>query len=199
MPASSDSTQVPFLKSALTVAIAAACLWAGGADAQRGGHGQSGGRPVAGSHGGGHGQWQGRHGGGRQWHGSHVNGGHRWHGGGQRWHGGGHRWRGHGYGHGHNWYPFAWGVGAGVALTYPWWGWGYPYGYYVYESPYYVERPVGVVIEERSFDAAPPRPASPGYRWYCPSPAGYHPDVRECSQGWLKVVPEDVQPGSPPG
>ena len=192
MRMSSESTQIPFLRSALTAALAVACLWAAGVDARQGGHGQSGGRPGVGSPGGGHGQWGGRHVGGGN--GRHVGGGNGWHGGGHRWHGGGHhghRW----HGHHHRWYGYpywypAWGVG--VALSYPWWGWGYPYDYYY-------ERPAGgVVFEERSFDAAPPRAASPEYLWYCPSPAGYHPDVTACTQPWLRVLPEDVPLNSPP-
>jgi hypothetical protein len=30
----------------------------------------------------------------------------------------------------------------------------------------------------------------PGYRYYCPTPAGFFPDVPSCSVAWLKVVPE---------
>lgn len=176
-------------KSLVSLALAAACLWAIDAGA-RNGHGQHGGnRPGAGAP---SGQWQGRH----------VGGGHgRWHGHGHRWHGHGHRW----HGHGGYWYPFAWGVGAGVALTYPWWGWGYPYGYYYpysYPYPYYgYERPVGVVIEERPVTATPlppPSDATSAFRWYCPSPAGYHPEIAECTQAWLRVLPPDAQTPSPP-
>lgn len=171
-------------KSAVALALAGACLFATEANA-RDGHGQFGGtRPVAASPAGG------------QWHGRHVRGdGHRWHGRhGHR----GHHWHGHHRHHRHHWHfhpGWAWGLGAGVALTYPWWGWGHPYGYYVYE------RPVGVVIDERPIDVTPlppPAEASPAFRWYCPSPAGYHPEIRECTQAWLKVLPPDAQPQSPP-
>ena len=44
----------------------------------------------------------------------------------------------------------------------------------------------------------PPAEASPAFRWYCPSPAGYHPEIRECTQAWLRVLPPDAQPQSPP-
>lgn len=132
---------------------------------------------------------EGRHGGGsRGWSGPG-----QWQGGpGHRWQGGGHRWSG-----GHRAFHPGWavGLGVGVGLTYPWWGgwghpYGYPYGYYVER----VERPVGVVLDVEP----PPVYDSPPYRWYCPSPPGYHPDVKECSQGWLKVLPEGAQPHSPP-
>ncbi len=36
----------------------------------------------------------------------------------------------------------------------------------------------------------------PGYRYYCRDPAGFYPDVPNCSTGWLKVMPDAaVQPG----
>ena len=171
------------LKSALPLALTAACLGAADADARRGGG--SGGGPGwsgGGRHGG---SWSGggRHGGG--WHGGGAHGG--------RWHGGGHGgWHGH-----RHWYPgLAWGVGAGVALTYPWWGWGwgYPYGGWGYPYDYY-----GVVANEPMVELpAPTTGETPAYRWYCPAPPGYHPDVAECTQEWLRVLPEGSVPHSPP-
>jgi hypothetical protein len=50
--------------------------------------------------------------------------------------------------------------------------------------------------------AAAPAPASAyieqqgqgGYWYYCTDPAGYHPYIQECPQGWMQVVP----PSGPP-
>jgi hypothetical protein len=185
----SGSSCAHLVKSALPLALAAACLWVADADARRGHGGSHGGSP---GWSGGHGGWHGRHAGGSgsRWHGR----GHGWHGG--RWHGA--RWHGGWYGPRY-WYPgFAWGLGAGVALTYPWWGWGYPT--YHYDPTYYdyVERPAGAVNEERTVDSPPATWDTPAYRWYCPSPPGYHPEVTECSQGWLRVLPDVDPPHSPP-
>jgi hypothetical protein len=48
----------------------------------------------------------------------------------------------------------------------------------------------------------------PGYRYYCPNPAGFYPAVPTCPVEWLKVLPPDPPaattqpyapaPGGPP-
>ncbi|HVF62459.1 MAG TPA: hypothetical protein VNE58_00495 [Casimicrobiaceae bacterium] len=129
-------------------------------------------KPVAGGH-------------GRHWHGHHRGHGHHW--GGHRWHGGhwhhGHRWHGH--------HHLA--LGIGIGLGYPFWGWGHwPRDYVVVDRVYY-DRPVGVVVEREGASGS----FAPGYRWYCTAPAGYHPEVRECPSGWLRVLPPDVNAPSP--
>src|SRR5687767_1018537 len=174
------------LCSAVAVGVSIASI---DADAQH--RGGSGGKPSAGSHGGKPG-WNG--------------GGRHWNGGGRHWNGGhGNHWRGH---HHHGWYGgryyypgWALGLGVGVGLTYPWWGWGWNYPYYVnaYPSSYVAydrvyEAPVGVVVDRPGPPASAPAPA---YRWYCPSPQGYHPDVVECAAGWLKVLPDAGPPSAP--
>jgi len=192
MPATAPHFQTQLLRLVLTGAAAVALGFAAAdADAQRRGGG--------GGHGGGKPGWSG--GGGGGWQGSGWRGG--GHGGG--WSGHGSHWRGHGhhrgpYHGGHYYYPgWALGLGVGIGLTYPWWGWypsyGYPATTVVYERVH--DAPVGVVVE-RNGPLSSPAPAAapaPEYRWYCPSPAGYHPDVRECQAGWLKVLPDA---GSPP-
>lgn len=35
-----------------------------------------------------------------------------------------------------------------------------------------------------------PQPLEPGYWYYCRSPAGYFPSVRECAGGWERVAPQ---------
>ena len=206
MPTTTLFRSAPYRLLLTAVASLAIALGAASADAQsRGG----GGKPSMG-HGGGKPGWSGG-GGGRGW-----NGGGNWHGGNQgnwhrgnhgNWHGHGSHWRGHyypywrGYYGGRYYYPgWAVGLGVGIGLTYPWWGWypsyAYPATTVVYERVY--DAPVGVVVERDGPVTSPapsgaPAPA-PAYRWYCPSPAGYHPDVGECAAGWLKVVPD----GGPP-
>ncbi len=82
-------------------------------------------------------------------------------------------------------------VGIGVGFG-PYWGWGgwspwyYPPPYYYpyYYPPVVIERPDPPVYIEQ------PQPApAVGYWYYCRSPGGYYPNVRECPGGWLKVLP----------
>ena len=79
-------------------------------------------------------------------------------------------------------------VGVGVVIG-PYWGpWYYPPSYYYppYYPPVVIERPAPPVYIEKS---PPVEAASSGYWYYCQSPAGYYPEVRECPGGWLKVLP----------
>jgi hypothetical protein len=63
----------------------------------------------------------------------------------------------------------------------------------------YVYPPVTVVpaqppvYVERDEPAAQSAPLESGFWYYCRSPAGYYPTVRECPGGWEKVPPR------PPG
>lgn len=74
--------------------------------------------------------------------------------------------------------PFWWGP--------PWW-WGAPY-------PYYAAPPVVVPEAPPVYIQQEPAPQQPSYWYYCPSPAGYYPYIKECPSGWLTVVP----PAGPP-
>lgn len=83
----------------------------------------------------------------------------------------------------------------------PWWWWGplvypgpyfYPSAYPYYGSPPVVTQPppvydrqVPVVEEEES------------YWYYCQDPPGYYPYVRQCPQGWMKVVPKPESAPAP--
>lgn len=85
------------------------------------------------------------------------------------------------------WGPGYWGAG--------YWGpWPYAWGATV-ALPYAVAplvvntQPAAPVIVQ----AAPEAPAS-SYWYYCTEPAGYFPYVQQCSQPWMKVVPQ--VPGS---
>jgi hypothetical protein len=94
------------------------------------------------------------------------------------------RYRGHGW-HGHG------RVGVGIVVGSPffWRPWHYPPPYY-YPHPVIIERRAPPVYVEQS----PPVESSPqtryaGYWYYCQSPGGYYPEVRECPRGWVKVPP----------
>lgn len=178
----------------LIAALGAAYAVAIDASAREGRGGSWGGKP-GGVH---SGAMRGSHGSHSGWHGGRHHGGqHGWHGG--RHHGGhGHGWRGHyrypGY-YASGYYPWGWGLGLGVGLTWPWWGWGYDY-YPYHAYPY----PAGVVIERSNAvdQDASPSSRTRGWRWYCPAVGAYHPDVTECAQPWLRVLPQDGGPPAPP-
>lgn len=74
----------------------------------------------------------------------------------------------------------------------PPWGWGVPYPYYSpYYYPYYHE-PQQIIIEKQPDTYIQQEPApepEKAYWYYCPSPQGYYPAVKECPSGWMKVVP----------
>jgi hypothetical protein len=84
------------------------------------------------------------------------------------------------------WGPGYWGPRVVVTtpgLVAPWpYAWGGAYAVPYAAPPVVVTTPA-------------PAPAVPdtSYWYYCTQPAGYHPYVQECSQPWMKVVPQ--QPG----
>lgn len=102
---------------------------------------------------------------------------------------GGNAWadrRGHGghKGHGH----------FGVIIG-PYWG---PrlYAPFPYYPPYYppavIERPAPQVYIEQPAPVAPPAAADAptNYWYYCAGANSYYPYVKECPDGWQKVVPQ---------
>ena len=116
------------------------------------------------------------------------------------WHGG------YGYGYrgwyGAPYYGFGYGLALGAAIGY--WPWYYPYygaGYgYGYGYPYGYAYPAAAVYSAPggAYDPGPTNyvQRDPGYRYYCRNPAGFYPDVPNCSTGWLKVLPDGAaQPG----
>ena len=63
----------------------------------------------------------------------------------------------------------------------PWWR---PYPYY-YSPPLIIERPsVDYYIQP-----PPEQREEPAYWYYCRKPEGYYPYVKQCPDGWMKVVP----------
>jgi hypothetical protein len=91
------------------------------------------------------------------------------------------------------WGPGYWGPrywGPGVWWGFPAWGWGRPYPY-----PYYYSAPPVIVQQPPAYVQPAPPPEEPQYWYYCQSPQGYYPYVKQCPNGWMKVVP----PAAPPG
>ncbi|KFB77608.1 MAG: hypothetical protein J5X22_18245 [Candidatus Accumulibacter sp.] len=110
-------------------------------------------------------------------------------------------WQGY---HG-GWRGAYWGPGAGFYIGAPayWGGWpyAYSYGYIPYATSYavaptvYVEQPVeGAPLPAQSHPDPPSvagNAGSPPTFWfYCTQPAGYYPYVRDCSQAWIRVLPQ---------
>ncbi|MFZ4479774.1 MAG: hypothetical protein ACOYNZ_07780 [Rhodoferax sp.] len=121
--------------------------------------------------------------------------------GGGVYHGGGGHHRGHpAWGGGH------WGSGVGIyygglGLG---WGYGYPYAYgYPYSyAPIVINAeamPQVLIQQDVPVGAAAQNEPSTGYWYYCTQPAGYFPYVQDCSQPWMKVVPQipSNQPAAP--
>lgn len=69
-----------------------------------------------------------------------------------------------------------------------WWGPGW------WGAPYYYSPPV-VVQQPPIYMQSAPAPEEPQYWYYCRKPQGYYPYIRQCPDGWMKVVP----PATPPG
>ena len=121
-----------------------------------------------------------------------------------------------GYGHGYygarpGWGGGYWGPGFGVyygGAGY-WgspWGWnaGYAYPYAYAYSPLVIENQAvpQVFIQQEPVAAAPaPAQAAPAnaFWYYCTQPAGYFPYVQNCTEPWMKVVPQapSDQPSAP--
>lgn len=73
-----------------------------------------------------------------------------------------------------------------------WSPWYYPPPYY-YEPRVVVvpQAPPPVYIEQST--AAEPAPSGQQYWYYCKSGKGYYPYVKECPDGWQKVLPEPAR------
>ena len=87
---------------------------------------------------------------------------------------------------GHFWHPRV-GVFIGAPLFWPWYA---PAPYYdPYYSPPVVAVPSSppVYIEQGSGQTAAQQPY---YWYYCSSPEGYYPYVKDCPGGWREVVPQ---------
>jgi hypothetical protein len=87
---------------------------------------------------------------------------------------------GHGHFGGHHGGHFRGGVLVAPVFLGPLW-WDYPY--YNTAAP--------VVVEQQPVEYISPesQPAEANYRYYCKESEAYYPNVRECPDGWLRVVP----------
>lgn len=92
-------------------------------------------------------------------------------------HGGGHVVVGIGPGWG-----WGWGWGGG-------WGWGPWWGYPGYGYPYYPSQPVVIQQQQPVYDMQTPQRDEEYYWYFCPDSKNYYPYVKQCPNGWLKVVP----------
>lgn len=75
-------------------------------------------------------------------------------------------------------YAAAWGYGLG----------GYAVGYPYVAAPLVINTVTTPQLVVEQAPAPAPQPAS--YWYYCTQPAGYFPYVKDCSQPWLKVLPQ---------
>ena len=74
----------------------------------------------------------------------------------------------------------------------PWW-WGpaaYPYPYY----GYYAQQPIVIQQQPPIYDQRMQQPEQQYYWYFCPDSNTYYPYVKQCSKGWLKVVPPSAPP-----
>lgn len=76
---------------------------------------------------------------------------------------------------------------VGVFIGDPFWPWWY------YPPPFYYNPPV-VVMPPQSppvyIEQGNPPSSSQNYWYYCRSPDGYYPYVKDCPGGWEKVPPQ---------
>ncbi len=90
--------------------------------------------------------------------------------------------------HGHGGGRFGIGIVIGPAWPY------YPPNYYY--PNYYPAYPPNVIIQsppvyvEQGAPAPPPAQVPENYWYYCSSPQGYYPYIKECPAGWQKVAPQ---------
>jgi len=91
-------------------------------------------------------------------------------------------------------------VTFGINLGVPVGPWYYPPYYYPYPPlvtlPAYSNMVAAPVYIEKGGEASSPTTPASSYWYYCPSPQGYYPYVKECQAGWMTVLPQaPTQPG----
>lgn len=103
--------------------------------------------------------------------------------------------RGHGGGHGgfhggghHSGFGFYFG-----APFYPYPYYRYPYGYPYYYPPAVITVPSTPPVYIQQTPPVTQQYPS-GYWYYCTSPEGYYPYVKECPNGWQQVEPTPSAP-----
>ena len=76
----------------------------------------------------------------------------------------------------------------------PFYFWSWPYGYYYLPPPYYygpdyVARYDLPPVYVEKFDGQPT--PQTGGEIFCPGANAYYPDVRDCPNGWQRIIRED--------
>ena len=85
-------------------------------------------------------------------------------------------------GHAHSHFRFYYAGHSYIVLSGP-----------IFVAPYYYYPYVSTPYYPASFYS--PDDSDTGYfLYYCPSPAGYYPDVADCPSGWWQTVPDDSPP-----
>ena len=114
------------------------------------------------------------------------------------------RYYGYGYGLGYG-TGFGYGSGWSLSVGWPWYSywpsyWGaplvpaYPYGAVVGTPPVPLVDEDLVYVQQPPAATSPPQPGG-GHWYYCTDPAGYFPDVQECSRPWVAVKPSPAATG----
>ena len=115
--------------------------------------------------------------------------------GGGGYYGGGRYGGGWGYGRGGGYGRSGFGFYFGAPL-YPYPYYSTPYRYPYYYPPVVITVPVTPpVYIQQSPPAAQQNPS--GYWYYCNSPEGYYPYIKECPNGWQQVEPRPSAPSAP--
>jgi len=104
---------------------------------------------------------------------------------------------GSGYGHGHGghyggYYPrFSGGIWIGPG----WWG-GWPVPLYPSYYRYYPSYAPRVVVQpdRQEYINQSSEMQEEDYWYFCRKPEGYYPYIKQCPDGWLKVVPPPEVP-----
>lgn len=97
------------------------------------------------------------------------------------WHGGFHRhWHHEHWRHDRDYWPGRFYLGIGPVWNPLWYPPGYPYYY----------SPAPVIVQPPTTYIERPTPKQEHYWYYCEHPKGYYPYVKQCPQGWMKVVPQ---------
>lgn len=81
------------------------------------------------------------------------------------------------------------GIGGPLLLSDPWWPGPYPYYRpYYYPGPVIVTPPPLPPVYIEQYEA--PAETAQQYWYYCRSAKGYYPYVKECPEGWQRVLPQ---------
>ncbi len=74
-----------------------------------------------------------------------------------------------------------------------WWPLYYPAPYYSY-YPYYPPAVAAPSSPPEYIEQGDAQAAQSNYWYYCTNPEGYYPYVKQCPDGWQKVVPQPPPP-----